>query len=564
VTRLASKFALAALLSMAISAVAASQPSVSGVVRSANRAPVMGAVVELFGSSALPVLTALTDIHGRFRFSNLAPGQYSVRVQEASTLPNSRKKVRLGQDSHAVVDFTLISLFDTAQWFPAVPRSADEPADDWKWALRSTVDRPMLRWLDASAVNSSRKQEDAEIHPTAERPVRVRAALTSGSSKFGEGGFQQEAFLTMRQGTVGDAVVHLRTSTSGAAFVAGGIERNPGFGDVARAVANFRTLPVDDGNGLARLAAFQVRGGEQMVLSDALKAQFGAETEAIQAGQTVTAALPFMTVHFAQGANKFSYRLATATDLQGLDDLASAGEVPPVAMASGKLRLARALHQEVSVERKMAGMRLEAAYFYDRMSNPILNGYGDVQALHFSPGDVLLDPITGAFRTVGPNFSGSGFRIVAERPLNGGVWTAVEYADGPAVEIPAADLAAASSFAKIVASAAATRAQSVLVSMRGQLPFAGTKWDAGYRWQPDSTITAVDPFSVGMGSPYFSVVLKQPIGSSADSPLDRLALEFVMQNILAQGYRPVYVIAGKTLYLAQGPRLFTGGLAFSF
>ena len=52
--------------------------------------------------------------------------------------------------------------------------------------------------------------------------------------------------------------------------------------------------------------------------------------------------------------------------------------------------------------------------------------------------------------------------------------------------------------------------------------------------------------------------------AEANSSPDRLELEFVMQNILAQGYRPIFVVAGQTLYLAQAPRLVTGGLAFSF
>lgn len=540
----------------------------------------MGAVVELFGSGTFRVLTALTDIHGRYRFSDLVPGHYSIQVQQSDSVSDHRQNIRLERNSHAIVNLTMVSLFDVSQWFPALPRGPDEPADEWKWALRSSVDRPVLRWLDATKAQSDREAtrvgvasrsanpdiDGTEIPTTPARPVRVHAAVTSGSSQFGEGGVRQEAFIRMREGNGGEAVFHVQTSTSGAAFVAGGVERTPGLGDTARAAASFRTLPVNYGAGLARLQVFQIRGGEQLILSDALRAQFGAETEAVQAGQSEAAALPFMAVHLIQSGSEISYRLATASDLQGLTDLASTGGVPAMAIRDGKLRLTHSLHQELSINREMAGMKLEAAYFYDRMTDPILNGYGDEKAVAFAPGDVLLDPVTGAFRSSGPNYSGGGFRIVAARQVNGGVWAAIEYAEGPAIAMPTSALASGvsgSSFTDALASAATTRSESVLVSMHGSLPGADTKWKAGYRWQPEATITAVDPFNTGMSAPFFSVELRQPIGST-DSPLDRLALEFVMQNILAQGYRPIYLIAGQTLYLAQGPRLFTGGLAFSF
>jgi hypothetical protein len=569
------------MLSLAIPAFAAIPASVGGVVQDSDHAPLMGVVVELFSSvEAFPLLTAFTDIHGHYQFSDLAPGRYSVRVLQAYSLPAHRKNIQVGIGTHAIVNLSLMSLMDVSQWFPAVPRGADESIADWKWLLRSGVNRPILRWMDQSGANRANEQpaansqnmqrsneeadSDTAGYPDAAHPVRVRAALISGSSQFGEGGFRQEAFFRMREGNSGDAVVHVQSSTSGAGFVAAGMERNPLPGDTTRAVASFRTLPVDFGTGLGRLQIFQVRGGEQLALSDAVVAQFGAETEAVQAGQNATAALPFMAVHVQQAGNDVTYSLATATDLQGLTDLASSGAVPAMAMQDGSIRLTHSLHQEISIQRKMAGLQLEAAYFYDHFVDPVLNGYGDGSAAEFSSGDVLLDPVTGAFRSVGPNYSGGGFRVFASRQVKGNLWTAVEYAQGPSIQSPTTNVAAQNSFADALSDVAPTRTQSVLVSLRGRIRgSSGTAWNAGYRWQPEQTITAVDPFNAGMNAPYLSVMLRQPLGSGNSSP-DRLELEFVMQNILAQGYRPIYIVDGQTLYFAQAPRLVTGGLAFSF
>jgi hypothetical protein len=559
-------------LALAFPTLAQSGPTpastLTGVVLDTDHTPMMGAVVELFGSSAIPLLTAFTDIYGRYRFSNLAPGSYRVKVVQAYFAPAQRKNIRVDTSTHTVVDLTMVSLFGMSQWFPAVSRPGDEPSDDWTWTLRSAVDRPILRWIGpGDAMQGSDATIVKPVGDTSRRnlshPVSLHGAVTAGSQQFGQGGVQEEAFLRLMQSQAGEAMMHLRTSTSGAAFVAAGVERDPSPGDSFRAAGSFRTLPVNSGSGVGPLQILQFRGGEQLALSDELLAQFGAETEAVQSGQTVTAALPFMAVHLHQDGNEITYRLATSTDLQQLTDLGSAGDVPALAMQNGNLQITHGLHQEFSIRRKVAGLQMEAAYFYDHLIDPVLNGYGDVSAAEFASGDVLLDPITGAFRSAGPNYAGGGFRILATRQVKGNLWTALEYAEGPVLSLPAANTLPGTSYVEALTGVGATRTQSVLLSMHGRVLGAGTAWDAGYRWQPEATITAVDPFDTGLNAPFLSITLHQPIASLNSSP-DKLELEFAMQNMLAQGYRPIYVVAGQTLYFAQAPRLVTGGLAFSF
>ena len=77
----------------------------------------------------------------------------------------------------------------------------------------------------------------------------------------------------------------------------------------------------------------------------------------------MTAALPFMAVHLQEAGNEVTYSLATATDLQGLTDLASSGAVPAMAMQDGSIRLTHSLHQEVSIQRKMAGRPIGGGLF---------------------------------------------------------------------------------------------------------------------------------------------------------------------------------------------------------
>ena len=185
--------------------------------------------------------------------------------------------------------------------------------------------------------------------------------------------------------------------------------------------------------------------------------------------------------------NEVTYSLATATDLQGLTDLASSGAVPAMAMQDGSIRLTHSLHQEVSIQRKMAGLQLEAAYFYDHFVDPILNGYGDASAAEFSSGDVLLDPVTGAFRSVGPNYSGGGFRVFAARQLKGNCLDGGGICGGTG-HSTADDKLRRADFVCGCIVGCCSNAHAVGAGQHAwPNPWAsGTTWNAGYRWQPEA------------------------------------------------------------------------------
>ena len=121
--------------------------TVSGVVRDARGTPQMGAMVELLAADATVVARAYTNIRGAFAFDHVFPGTYQVKATGDSFLPTLREDLHLGSRSKLVVNLTLSTLFEAIQWLPAQPRSPDEPSDDWKWTLRSSSNRPLLRYL---------------------------------------------------------------------------------------------------------------------------------------------------------------------------------------------------------------------------------------------------------------------------------------------------------------------------------------------------------------------------------------------------------------------------------
>ena len=132
---------LAALPSFAASPDAA----LSGTVRDVHGTPQLGALIELMRSDATTVATALSDDHGRYILPSVLPGRYQLRATAAFFIPALRSNIHLQPGVQAVVNVTMSTMFDAENWLPAQRRHADEPADDWKWALRSTANRPLLR-----------------------------------------------------------------------------------------------------------------------------------------------------------------------------------------------------------------------------------------------------------------------------------------------------------------------------------------------------------------------------------------------------------------------------------
>ena len=122
----------------------ASEPggAVSGYVRNSAGAPQMGALVELIGSAS-HVLKLFTDEHGFYSAKGLLPGTYSLQVYATSYLPTLKEKIGLKPGSSLALNVTVSSLFDAVQL--KSPGRSIEDEEDWKWVLRSTSNRPVLR-----------------------------------------------------------------------------------------------------------------------------------------------------------------------------------------------------------------------------------------------------------------------------------------------------------------------------------------------------------------------------------------------------------------------------------
>jgi hypothetical protein len=76
-------------------------------------------------------------------------------------------------------------------------------------------------------------------------------------------------------------------------------------------------------------------------------------------------------------------------------------------------------------------------------------------------------------------------------------------------------------------------------------------------------VTPVNPFAAFSDQAYLSFFIRQPVHCGSLLP-QGLEATVDVTNLLEQGYRPVLSKDGRTLFLAQTPRIIQAGLAFNF
>ena len=540
----------------------AASASVSGMVRDSAGVPQISAEVQLLRPDLTVVASAYTDGQGRFKISAVLPGRYALKAMAMSYLPSLRENVRVR--SGTIVNLTLNTLYEVMQWLPAEPRSGDAQKDDWAWTLRSTANRPLLRWLeDGPLVVVS--------DGTAAAPkLKARLMASGQAGTFGESG---ERFSATVEDTPSDsreliARVDFAPNTDGAMESMLGFRQDLGYSGSVQSVAAVAIHPEIDGTGVeAGLEEAAVHTSETIHLGDEFDIEAGS-TEILgrfagQSADPVIAALPNASVDWRKGNSSFGYRVATFQAGQVRRDDSQAGAwLPRFSLRNGELVFERGLHQEIGWQRKTDTSGMTVRFFADDIRNPILEAMG-----HFAgvdsvvPAAALLDSATGLLHAAGPNFSSQGIVASVERRLPGGNNVRLSYANGNALVMPV--LTRPMEMAQVLGAAHPRRAQTYSISLSGTLEGTGTHWRASYRWQPEDTVTEVAPFALDAAEPYLNLRLRQPIHLSRDGSGGFAALLDV-RNMLAEGYSPCILSDGSLLVFAQGQRSIRGGVAFTF
>ena len=526
--------------------------------------PQMGAMVELLAADATVIARSYTNARGGFSFDHLFPGNYQVKATGDSFLPTLREDLRIRSHSNLVVNLTLSTLFEAIQWLPAQPRTPGEPSDDWKWTLRSSSNRPLLRFLqDGPLVVLS-----GNDHGTAPQ-LAARVAVVNNSGGFGQGGLHH-AFAVERSSVVGGHLI-LRANLSPqpvqSSDYTAGYELELGPERQIYNVATVQQMTAMEGAGNHSFVTYRLRSAEAVHLGPNASMELGNEVESLldssRSGSATTSSLPFVNLAWQENGARVSYRLATSPELQNAGDLADRPTlVPMFSEANGKIRLQHGLHQEMRLEGESATRKALVAFYEDAVRNPIIGGTGAFTAQDLASGNTLFDPVTQTFRVTGPGYTTGGVRALLSQKVSGSTWaTRVAYADGKALAFAVPDSALTTEEA--TQGLSQRRAEAITASLDTRLQRAGTSLHASYRWQPADTITPVAMYDSFGQSAYVGLLIRQPIHCGHLFPNGTEALVDV-RNLLAQGYRPFLTRDGNTLYFAQDARSIQGGLSFSF
>jgi hypothetical protein len=559
--------ALALLLAPAM-CFAVPTAGVSGVVRDTQGVAQMGAMVEVLAASSATVARAFTDLSGRYRIANLAPGSYQVRASAALFIPAMRRNLRLATGMLATVNLTLNTLSDSAAWLPTQRRRPDEPEDDWTWTLRSSVNRPILRVLDDGQVVMA---VGAAGEGKKGGPVQRLASMKDGDGGFGEGGVRTVVALDRAMGSGSDEVVRANFGAVGAAGwgvpsaeVDAGYQRRLGFAGSSRVVVSYASHPEMMSAAGGGVQMLRMASAEKMELGDTVDLEAGGTVYAVRAEGVVLAAQPFVRVTVHPGEVwAVRYQMATARDVQSYDALDSiASEMPVAAVSGGRLAMEEGSHQEISLSRRAGKGAIEAAVYRDAMERPAVEGMGAMGAADLMAGagasGFVSDTATDTFAFLGAGYTTDGVSVTVSEQMTPNVWAALEYETGTAL---ASGNASGERLAQVAAGLHAEDAQAVTAVVKGRVLRTGTKVRASYRWQPRQFVTAVDPYD-GDGA-YLSFYVRQAVRWGDRLP-PGLEATVDVTNLLAEGYLPFLSADGRTLFLAQSPRMVQGGLSFTF
>jgi len=403
------------LLSAARCFAALPEAAISGTVRDVHGTPQMGALIELLRADASTVATALSDQHGRYIMPTVLPGRYQLRATAAFFVPALRSNLHLQPGVQSIVNVTMSAMFDAENWLPAQRRRADEPMDDWKWALRSTANRPLLRLVDpesGSAVSSSAEQPHQVFS-------RGRITLTGGDGGFGDGGMHQALMLdrTMGDGDgavlraeVGDIQTGITPTPAPSVAVSTGYERHTPLGGSTRLVSSFQSHPeLVDGLGTG-FEILQLASSQQMALGDAVLIDVGTLIAAERLEATRIETEPYLRLTARPGSDVVvEYRFATSRALQSADDLDHLDRsLTVLSDATGRPLKTKGLHQEISVSRRLGQTVITGLLFADRVANSSIAGSGGMSRTTLQETAVVADPTTGTFQVATAGYTSRG------------------------------------------------------------------------------------------------------------------------------------------------------------
>jgi hypothetical protein len=536
--------------------------SVSGYVRSANGVPQMGALVEVLGS-AFHSVRLFTDENGFYSGSGILPGIYDIKVSAASYLPTLRERIGLHAGNMATVNVTLSTLFEAIELSPT---HDVKDQDDWKWVLRSSVNRPALRIFDDPTPSSSSAENRNFTH---DMTGTLSFVAGSDASGYGSNSDMSTEFRVQKPVFSSGTMDFSGNIGYGSAIPAGVLRAsythrmsNGSSPQIAITMRRFSASDLDLPNPTLQSAAITTK--DDLNFANVVRLQFGSELETVQFMGRMSAFRPFGAAEIHLSPNmvvQYAYTSAVPEMQKGFSSATGdfAESEPRMSISQFSPALERAHHHEVSVSQRVGKNSVQIAVYEDHVVNPALVGIGQPSE---QDGNVLIDPSSGSFTYRGQDLDTRGMRLVLERKIASDLKATMDYEFGGVLDFTNGQQ---QSLLNAEKSMDVQNRQSVAGKIAGTVHKSKTEWAASYRWINGEALTPVDMFnaSPGQADPFLNFFISQPIPGTGFLP-GHMEAVIDLSNLLAQGYVPMLGQDGRTVYLVQSARTIRGGLAFSF
>ena len=521
---------LLALISLSAGAIEAGSPSktlatISGIVTDNKGNPLSGALVSLLREGAVKqtVKHTLTDRQGRF-IAKVTPGRYGIKAIATGFSEVAFNAVDVQASQELVYKFNL----EPVGYGNTLPERRRD-RDDVKWTLRSAQTRRSIFQVDGTEDSTVRAVADAEAMESAPEAQAEPANSSSRIHGVIENYFATNGFGSPYVGLnfavsapISDQVELIFSAQTGSEAAPERLEASTRF-----RVGDRHKVGVTAAGLRYEAPVWTARAGEQADLAGQVSLR-AVDEWIVRDGIVIVMGLDYSRFIGAGGAQSFTPRFgvqfdanartrvkaafASGGDEDGIQSVATFENeqivfrrqaLRPVAYVDGQAVLERSHRLEFGVERVIDNSsNVEATAFFDTTT-----GRG-VGLLSF-PGGAFSGDAGDAFASVA-NQQGSsrGVRVVYTRRLNR-VWTAsAGYAFGRGQRLSSEGFSSpAELFENGFFQTAALQVGAGFHS--------GTQVRTVFRFSPEATVFAIDPFAgrLGVYDPSLSIQVTQDLPS---------------------------------------------------